>query len=79
MNIAPKLMDRFRKNDMLTLRFDNGVVELPFVTTFGDVEPNQPLVFKDDYIRVEAAVNMGSFAKKYNVKRGDKCILAKAI
>ena len=45
---------------------------VPFVKTFGDVKKGEALILKDDYKRVEVAINMGSFVKKYPVKVGDK-------
>lgn len=45
---------------------------MPFATTFGNEPKGQPLIMKDDYRRVEVAINMGSFVDKYAVKVGDK-------
>lgn len=47
-------------------------ISIPFVDTFGDVANGKPLIMKDDYKRVEVAINQGSFVKKYPVKVGDK-------
>lgn len=46
-------------------------IELPFGATFGDVEKGNALIFKDDYGRIEAAINQASFAAKYGIKIGD--------
>jgi S-adenosylmethionine hydrolase len=35
------------------------------------VGKNKPLIFRDDYGRVEIALNHGSFVKKYPTKIGD--------
>lgn len=53
-------------------------IVLPFVDTFGDVPKDKPLIMKDDYRRVEVAVNQGSFAKKYHVEVGDKITIRKS-
>jgi S-adenosylmethionine hydrolase len=46
-------------------------IKIPFFTTFGEVGKNKPLIFRDDYGRVEIALNHGSFVKKYPTKIGD--------
>jgi S-adenosylmethionine hydrolase len=51
--------------------------ELPFVTTFGDVAKAKPLIMKDDYKRVEVAINMGSFVKKHRLNVGDRVYIQK--
>lgn len=38
--------------------------------TFGDVPEGEPVIMKDDYGRVEIAVNMGSFIKEYPLQIG---------
>lgn len=52
-------------------------IALPFVETFGQVEQGKPLILKDDFGRMEVALNQGNFAKKYQVKVGDKVIIEK--
>lgn len=48
---------------------------VPFVDTFGDVAKGEPLIMKDDYQRIEVALNCGSFFKKYAVQTGDKIVV----
>ncbi len=48
---------------------------LPIGRTFSDVAEGEPLILKDDYGRIEMAVNMGSFAKIFNLKIGDSVVL----
>ncbi len=57
------------------LRFGKNEIPMPFVRTFGEVEPGHPLILKDDYGRVEAALNMGNFSQSYTVSTGDQCII----
>lgn len=66
-----------KTNEMIKLRLNNKSVEMPFVRTFGDVMQGSPLIIKDDYGRIEVALNMDNFSKKYDVKIGDECILKK--
>ena len=56
--------------DNVNLRFNNNSIRVPFASTFGDVGKGKPLIFKDDYGRIEIALNQGSFAKKHNAKIG---------
>ncbi|MBI1935241.1 SAM-dependent chlorinase/fluorinase [Candidatus Woesearchaeota archaeon] len=52
-------------------------IKMPYCMTFGDVEKGKPLIFKDDYGRMEIALNQGSFRKRYNVKIGDEIKITK--
>lgn len=52
-------------------------MKIPFALTFGDAAKGKPLIFKDDYGRIEVALNMDSFQKKYKVKIGDGIIISK--
>ncbi|QQG41113.1 MAG: SAM-dependent chlorinase/fluorinase [Candidatus Levyibacteriota bacterium] len=47
------------------------------VETFGQVKPQEPLILKDDYGRVEIAINLGEFAKKYKVNVDDRVVIKK--
>ena len=79
LNITHKEWDKLKAktNDMVNLKFNGKSINLPYSITFGDVEKSKPLIFKDDYGRIEIALNMGSFSKKYNVKIGDNCTIKK--
>ncbi len=48
---------------------------LPIGRTFSDVAKGEPLILKDDYGRIEMAINMGSFAETFNIKIGDSVVL----
>ncbi len=67
----------FRLNDILNLRFNKQSLNAPYGTTFGDASVGKPLIIKDDYGRVEIAINQGSFAKKYKIKIGDEILISK--
>lgn len=75
LNILHAQWDQFgvKKHELVLLQLPKQKITIPFVETFGDVEPGQPLILKDDYGRVEVALNMGSFAERYGVKVGDRC------
>lgn len=47
---------------------ERGAFVLPLVKTFGDVEKGKPLLYIDSRGRLAAAINMGDFAKTYNIK-----------
>lgn len=48
-----------------------------YCTTFADAPIAHAVILKDDYGRVEIALNQGSFAKKYNLKVGAKITISK--
>jgi len=74
LNIAHGAWDRLNLElkDAVSLYFSGNAVNLPFAATFGDAAIGNPLIMKDDYGRIEIALNQGSFAKKYDVKIGDE-------
>lgn len=78
-NILHEVWDSFgmKLGQKVKLRINIQEVELKFVETFGQVPVGEPLIMKDDYGRVEAAVNQGSFVKQYNIKIGDKSLIHK--
>lgn len=47
-------------------------ISVPFHRTFGDVAPGAAVLLKDDYGRVEIAVNQGSFARNFSIAIGDR-------
>jgi S-adenosyl-L-methionine hydrolase (adenosine-forming) len=66
-----------REGDPVRLSRGKRSLLLPFVTTFGDVAVGKPLILKDDYGRVEAAINQGDFAATHGIRIGDRCVLSK--
>ena len=79
LNIRHQLWDIFnvKLDNLVTLNFNKNNIKLPFAATFGDVSKGKSLIFKDDYGRIEVAINMGNFSKKYGVKISDDCIIKK--
>lgn len=77
LNIRHELWDQFGAVVGGRVQFIAGdtSLTLPVGKTFGEVEPQQPLILKDDYGRIEVALNLGSFAKIYNMKVGDRCTI----
>ncbi len=59
LNILSKAWETFgvEKYDKILFKIRNEVIEIPFVETFGEVEKGKPLLLKDDYGRVEIAIN----------------------
>lgn len=66
-----------RHNEKVRLVFGKKKITLPFVNTFGDVKKGKALIMKDDYGRVEVAVNQGSFVKKFGLKTNNKVAIMK--
>ncbi|MBI2558443.1 SAM-dependent chlorinase/fluorinase [Candidatus Woesearchaeota archaeon] len=79
LNIMQKEWDKFnvKLQYEIILKFKNKSVKMPYATTFGDVPKGKPLIMKDDYGRIEIALNQGSFAKKYSIKIGDNILIKK--
>ena len=79
LNILAKNFDKsgIKYGDKVTLNFNNKKIQIPFLKTFGDVPIGKEVMFKDDYLRIEIAINQGNFAKKHSLKQGDKIIIKK--
>jgi len=79
LNIMYGVWDKFdiKNNNNVELNFNNKNINVPFVTTFGDVGKGECLIMRDDYGRVEIALNQDSFMKKYGVKIGDDMVIIK--
>lgn len=75
MDIQPKaLYDAgFKTGDILKVTVGGNVLEIPFCTSYSDVDTGSNVV-RDDKAKnlLVVAVNMGNFSTKYNVKVGDK-------
>ena len=79
LNITHETWNKFNVNinDSFNLFFENEELEVPFVITFGDVKKGDALIMKDDYGRIEVALNQDSFKEKYKVAVGDDFITEK--
>ena len=63
----------FELGDMLTVTVGEKELEMPFVTDYSDVDTNNLLVRHDkDADIIVVAINMGDFAKTYEVEVGDE-------
>lgn len=82
LNMTHQSFDSFGVNvgDNLQLSLPNGsMVNLAAGRTFGDVQPGEAVILKDDYGRVEIAINLGAFTAKYQCKIGDQVQLRKTV
>ncbi|MCH8003829.1 MAG: SAM-dependent chlorinase/fluorinase [Nanoarchaeota archaeon] len=79
LNIMYGVWDKFdvKNNNNVELNFNNKNIKVPFVTTFGDVGKGEGLIMKDDYGRIEIALNQDSFTERYGVKIGDDMVIVK--
>lgn len=64
-------------NDVAIAYFKDESMELPFATTFGNVEKGEALIMKDEYGRMEVSLNHDSFAKAYGISIGDDFVIEK--
>ena len=79
LNIRHEIWDKFNVEigENIALKIRNKSIEIPHCRTFGDVNKGKPLIFRDDYGRIEIALNMGNFSKEFKVKIADKCVIRK--
>jgi S-adenosylmethionine hydrolase len=62
----------------VTLAWDDKELTVPFVTTFGDVEPGQPLCYRDAGDWVAIAVAGGDAARRLGLRAGTRVTLTPA-
>ncbi len=79
LNILHKVWDEFGVNlhGKITLKSKSKKIKMHNCRTFGEVPIGSPLIMKDDYGRVEVALNQGSFRKKYHAGIGDEVEILK--
>lgn len=77
LNILQEEWDKLnlKKGEIAELSIGKKKIAVPFCDTFGEVDKGKTLVIKDDYRRIEVAVNCGSFAEKYPVRVGDRIVI----
>lgn len=69
-----KKLELDHKGSIVIRRSHAESLRLPMGRTFSDVAEGEPLILKDDYGRIEMAINMGSFAETFNIKIGDSIV-----
>jgi S-adenosyl-L-methionine hydrolase (adenosine-forming) len=74
LNITHAVWDKLsvKLKDSITVNFNNKGLAMPYCLTFGDVKKGKELILKDDYGRIELAVNQGSLKERHGFKIGDK-------
>lgn len=79
LNILHSTWDKLKvsQKEKVTVSINDKTLEMPYVETFGQVKEAQPLILKDDYGRMEIAINLGNFARKYKIKFGDHVLIKK--
>jgi hypothetical protein len=77
LNILHHEFDRFRlkAGSAMLLFVRDRKVPLLFARTFSDVKRGHPLVFKDDYWRMEIALNQGNLASRLGLRVGQEVML----
>lgn len=77
LNILQEELDKLNlaKGETVELSTGKKKITVPFYDTFGEVAAGKPLIMKDDYRRIEVAVNCGSFANEYSVGVGDRIVI----
>ncbi len=64
-------------NEFIIVSFGGKKIKMKFVETFGQVKINESLILKDDYGRIEIAINLGDFARVHKVRVGDNFLIRK--
>ena len=59
----------------VTLGWDGGKITVPFVTTFGEVPPGEPLCYRDSGDWVAIAVSGGDAARRFGLQPGTRMTL----
>lgn len=63
--------------DIVELRMQGRMLEVPFTVTFGEVAPGRTAVCEDSYRRITIAVNLGHAAKTLRAGRGDPIVISR--
>ena len=78
LNVCAAEMHAIAKpGDVISMQSARATITVPYDRTFGDVEIGEDVIMDDDFGRVQAAVNQGSFAGKHKVRVGDRVKLSK--
>ncbi|MBI4125819.1 MAG: SAM-dependent chlorinase/fluorinase [Deltaproteobacteria bacterium] len=74
---AEELSKQAQEGHTIDLKVTPGArhLVLSFCRTFGEVAAGEALILKDDFGRVEVAINQGDFASKFHIRRGDRLTL----
>ncbi len=79
-NVLQKDFHEFAKlGDKIIAEINELKLELNYKKTFGEVSKGELVILDDDFDGIEIAVNLGNFAEKFEVKRGQKIILRKGV
>lgn len=81
LNILAATWDQLglQKGETIRIAFNQQRAErIPFFSTFGDVPIGQEVIFKDDYGRIEIAINQGDLALKYRLRLNNQCQIYKS-
>ncbi len=78
-NILQEAWDAFGvpPDGKVTLQKGRRKIVVRHTRTFGDVPPRRGCIMKDDYTRVEAAINRGNLQKRFPVKIGDRVTISR--
>lgn len=78
-NIGTDLLDQtgISAGDTIQIKIGGLKLEMPFGETFGDVNEGEPIAMKDEYGKMEIALNCQNFASKYQVSFGERVEIKK--
>jgi S-adenosylmethionine hydrolase len=71
------LKSGIKYKDNVLIETKNRKIKTKLLKTFGEVPKGKPLIFPDDYGRIEIAINQGNFSEKYRTKLRDRIMIKK--
>lgn len=79
LNIQAELWEQagIKLKEIVELEFKNQKLHIMFVETFSEVIVGDPLIMKDDYGRMEVAINQDAFISHYPLEVGESVIIRK--
>lgn len=74
LNLTPKDLEKLgaRPGDSLNVRHGEESWRVPFVETFGDVKPEEILVYEDSYGQISFSVNQGDAGRIFQITEGNQ-------
>ncbi len=79
LNITHKAWDEFGASGTVELELESRKTTAAVARTYGEVPVGEIVILKDEFNRVELAINQGNFAEKFAVTPGQKTRLFKSI
>ena len=77
LNVFQDEFDKLGIVDTVMMDADGIHFRIPYKKTFGDVDIGSIVLLKDDYARIEIAINRGNLAGRFKLRLGQEVVLRK--